>query len=322
MQESEEPGADEPVSVTEAPATDATFPRTCQWTNERDALQHFATYTGSTQSQQHIKPLHWYVATRLVLEGGFRPEDITPRPPFEARRRAGAWHLSYDPALAQGGEATVLGGLKTKNVDVVVNKPGLGPVLAVSCKGMTGAFRNLTNRMEETIGECTNLHITYPAMVFGYLFVIRANRQIEEAAEVAGEGAEGPPARQLQANDIAMAQGGEPVESIIRFHSALRELTGRRGIRNDVSRYEAVSLAMVEMADADVGALLARFPAAESPLRIEQFFETLYLRYDERFVYAAPDIKTVTQRLEWSPASPALQPGAGPGIDFPVRLAE
>jgi hypothetical protein len=322
MQESEEPGADKPVQVTEAPTTDATFPRTCQWTNERDALQHFASYTGSTQSQQHIKPLHWYVATRLVLEGGFRPQDITPRPPFEARRRAGVWHLSYDPDLAQGGEATVLGGLKTKNVDVVVNKPGLGPVLAVSCKGMTGAFRNLTNRMEETIGECTNLHITYPAMVFGYLFVIRANRHIEEATEVAGKGAEGPPARQLQANDIAMAQGGEPVESIIRFHSALRELTGRRGIRNDVSRYEAVSLAMVEMADADVGALLANFPAAGSPLRIEQFFKILYLRYDERFVYAAPDIKNVTQRLEWAPDSPALQPGVGPTIDFPVRFAE
>jgi hypothetical protein len=31
-----------------------------------------------------------------------------------------------------------------------------------------------------------------------------------------------------------MAVGGDPIESIIRFHSALRELTGRRGIRNDV----------------------------------------------------------------------------------------
>jgi hypothetical protein len=35
----------------------------------------------------------------------------------------------------------------------VVNKRGLGPVLAVACKGMTGAFRNLINRMEETIGD-------------------------------------------------------------------------------------------------------------------------------------------------------------------------
>ena len=319
MPESEDDDADEPVAE---PAADTPFPRTCQWTNERSALKHFASYTGPTQSQQHIKPLHWYVASRLVLEGGFRPEEITPRPPFEARRRAGAWHLTYNPDVAEGGEATVLGGLKTKNVDVVVNKPGLGPVLAVSCKGMTGAFRNLTNRMEETIGECTNLHITYPAMVFGYLFVIRANRQIEEAAAVAGEAEQASPARQLQANDIAMAVGGEPVESIIRFHSALRELTGRRGIRNDVSRYEAVSLAMVEMADADVGALLPGFPAADSPLRIEQFFKTLYLRYDERFVYAAPDIKSVTQRLEWASASQALQEGVLADIDFAVRLAE
>lgn len=301
---------------------DPNFPKTCQWMNERQALAHFAGYEGATQSQQHIKPLHWYVACRLVIEGGFQPDEITPRPPFSFRKRKGKWHLSYDPSLAEGGEATVLGGLKTKNVDVVVNKPGLGPVLAVSCKGMTGAFRNLTNRMEETIGECTNLHITYPAMVFGYLFIIRANRQVEEAAAiVADENA--PPARQLKANDIAMAIGGEPVESIIRFHSALRELNGRRGIRNDVSRYEAVSLALVEMADGQLGTLLPTYPANESPLRLERFFETLYLRYDERFVYAAPDLKSVTQRLEWSPDSPALRLDVGyPQLDYPARLVE
>lgn len=304
------------------PPEDPTFPKTCRWRNGREALAHFASYEGATQSQQHIKPLHWYVACRLVIEGGFRPDEITPRPPFTFRKRKGKWHLAYDPALAEGGEATVLGGLKTKNVDVVVNKPGLGPVLAVSCKGMTGAFRNLTNRMEETIGECTNLHITYPAMVFGYLFVIRANRLVEEAAAIA-ENEDAPPAKQLKANDIAMAIGGEPVESIIRFHYALRELTGRRGIRNDVSRYEAVSLALVEMADADLGTLLPNYPAEDSPLRLEQFFETLYLRYDERFVYAAPDLKSVTQRLEWAPESPAFQTDQNyPNIDYPVRFSE
>jgi hypothetical protein len=304
------------------PPEDPTFPKTCQWKNQRDALAHFASYEGATQSQEHIKPLHWYVACRLAIEGGFRPDEITPRPPFTFKKRKGKWHLVHDPKVAAGGEATVLGGLKTKNVDVVVNKPGLGPVLAVSCKGMTGAFRNLTNRMEETIGECTNLHITYPAMVFGYLFVIRANRLIEEAAAIAGEDG-APPAKQLKANDIAMAVGGEPVESIIRFHTALRELTGRRGIRNDVSRYEAVSLTLVEMADADLGALLPTYPAEDSPLRLEQFFQTLYLRYDERFVYAAPDLKSVTQRIEWAPESPAFQTDQGyPDIDYPIRCSE
>lgn len=84
--------------------------------------------------------------------------------------------------LAGGGERTVLGGLKTKNVDVVVTREGIGPVLAVSCK-----LRNLTNRMEETIGECTNLHITYPALVLGYLVLLRANRMIEAALDDAAE---------------------------------------------------------------------------------------------------------------------------------------
>lgn len=150
--------------------------RTCEWITRTEALRHFATYDGATQSQQHIKPLHWYVACRLVLEGGFHPDELTPRPPFSVTDRRGRHFLHYSPETATGSEATLLGGLKTKNVDIVIDKPGVGPVLAVSCKGMTGAFRNLTNRMEETIGECTNLHIRYPALVFGYLFVIRANR--------------------------------------------------------------------------------------------------------------------------------------------------
>ena len=147
----------------------------CQWVDQRAALNAFATYTGPTQSQQHIKPLHHYVACRLVLEGGFSPEEITPRPPFRAHRRDG-WELIYDPTVATGSERTLLGGLRTKTVDVVITKNGLGPVIAVSCKGAIGALRNLTNWMEEAVGDCTNLHITYPAMVTGYIFVLRAHR--------------------------------------------------------------------------------------------------------------------------------------------------
>src|SRR4029077_8493262 len=133
--------------------------------------------------------------------------------------------LQYAPNLATGSERTILGGLKTKDVDVVVTKEGIGPVMAVSCKGMTGAFRNLTNRMEETIGECTNLHITYPAMVFGYLFVVRANssaaseRALRELAVATDESE--PSAKRLTHNDMALDIGGEPVESIRRFYTAL-----------------------------------------------------------------------------------------------------
>ncbi len=278
----------------------------CRLTTEAEALAAFAGFTGKIESASHIKPLHWYVASRLVLEGGFDPDDVTPRPPFRVTNRAGGTaRLQYDETLAKGGERTILGGLKTKNVDVVVTRDGIGPVLAVSCKGVTGAFRNLTNRMEETIGECTNLHITYPALVLGYLVLLRANRRVDELLEQSAD-AEGDVLRQLKANDIAMAEGGAPVAAVMRFHNALRELVGRRGIRNDVSRYEAIALGMVEMDQASQGALLAEYPEVTSPLRLEQFFETLYLRHDERFVTAAPDLASETRRLTWAADSPAL----------------
>lgn len=298
--------------------------RTCHWINLREALHHFGTYTGATQSQQHIKPLHWYVACRLVLEGGFHPDDITPRPPFDVVTRSGRYFLHFDSSKATGGERTVLGGLKTKNVDIVVTKDGIGPVMAVSCKGMTGAFRNLTNRMEETIGECTNLHITYPAMVFGYMFVIRAHGEI--IAMNSGLPTNGlPTTRQLASSDMALQQDGNPVESIFRFHSALRELTGRRGIRNDVSRYEAVALAMVKPTGDRAGDLLRDFPPPDSPLRIERFFQSLYQRYEERYLLGAPDLKTVTRRLEWAPSSPVfdaarIQAEGFPFLDYEVRV--
>ncbi len=295
--------------------------KTCQWTNQTDALAAFAEFTGKTQSASHIKPLHWYVACRLVIEGGFDPDDVVPRPPFKVVRSGHAPTLHYDPILAEGGERTILGGLKTKNVDVVVTREGIGPVLAVSCKGVTGAFRNLTNRMEETIGECTNLHITYPALVLGYLVLLRANRLVEtaldDAAKVDVDIAEG--ARTLAANDIAMTVGGEPVAGIIRFHNALRELVGRRGIRNDVSRYEAIGFGLVEMHGVHRNSLLESFPVLESPLNLRGFFDTLYARYDERFVVSAPDLSRVTRRLEWDSKSSAFRL---PGLDYAPRCGD
>lgn len=299
--------------------------KSCQWTNQAGALSAFAEFTGKTQSASHIKPLHWYVASRLVVEGGFDPDDIVPRPPFRVQRRLGKPPLlHFEPDLARGGERTVLGGLKTKNVDVVVTREGIGPVLAVSCKGVTGAFRNLTNRMEETIGECTNLHITYPALVLGYLVLLRANRLVERALDdadaVADELTDAPEGtKALASNDIAMTEGGAPVEMIIRFHNALRQLAGRRGIRNDVSRYEAIGFGLVEMHGDTKGALLASYPNSDSPLNLEGYFDTLYARYDERFVVSAPDLAKVTRRCEWDPASPGLDLE---GLDYAPRTSE
>ena len=72
----------------------------CEWVSLRAALAHFVTFRGSTQSQRHIKPLHWYVACRLVVEGGFDPDEIVPRPPFRVDRKGARSILAHDRASA------------------------------------------------------------------------------------------------------------------------------------------------------------------------------------------------------------------------------
>src|ERR1700676_136807 len=145
--------------------------------------------------------------------------------------------------------------------------------------------------MEETIGECTNLHITYPAMVMGFFVLLRANRTVQDAREapdiapddelstseeeVATPEAPTVVSAPIGANDIAIRPSGEPVEEIQRFHAALKELTGRRGIRDEISRYEAISLILVEPRGEQPGTISPAFPPAESPLYWNRFFATL-----------------------------------------------
>ncbi|WP_413711844.1 hypothetical protein [Rhizobium sp. Rhizsp82] len=288
----------------------------CQWTSEAEAFKAFATHTGKTQSAGHIKPIHWYVASRLVLEGGFDPEWITPRPPFRrvSTKKKGVYKhfLEFAPELATGNEQTILGGLKTKNVDVVVSAPGLGPVLAVSCKGVTKAFRNLSNRLEETIGECTNLHITYPALVLGYLAVLRANRDdvdvssaprlpakddaAAETPESAGDKVRGGMRKK---NDLAFKGNNEVNDGIERFARALSEMTGRRGVRDEISRYEAITLVMIEPRGTAAGSVFEAFPEPNSDLHLSKFFKSLYDQYSERFVTSAPLLSDQTLRKAW-----------------------
>ncbi len=242
------------------------------------------------QGAGHIKPLHWYVACRLVLEGGFRPEEITPRPPFRIRPSRAGPILEHEPTLGGSGERTILGGLKTKDVDVVVNKDGLGPCPAVSMKGTLNAFRNLTNRMEEAVGDCTNLHIAYPALVYGFLQVLRANREAPDTLP----------------NDVALRLDGEPVDAIVRYHDVLARLADRGDVRSEVSKYEAIALALVNPDPPAVGQLVATFPRPESPLLPDAFFAKLYSAYDLRFVYPAERLKRTTRRLEWDASSPVF----------------
>ena len=276
------------------------------WMDRRNALRHFAEFEGPTQGQEHIRPLHEYVTSRLVLEGGFHPRELTPRPPLRATKMGNSYRIVHDPVEATRSEATILGGLKTKNVDIVVTKEGIGPVLAISCKGMTGAVRNLTNRLEETIGECTNIHIGYPALVFGYLFVVRANRE--------GEG--------VARTDVAIDEQDRPVDAIIRFHHALSAMSGRFGIRDDPSGYESIAMAMVEVQPGRSGDLVAGFPPSGSHIHFDRFFDKLYRRYDERYVVSAPQLAPITRRLEWSPDSSENRSQSFDFLDYRVRKKE
>ena len=273
--------------------------------NRQHALGHFAEFTGRTQTQLHIRPLHEYVACRLVLEGGFHPDELNPRPPLQVEKAGNRYRLTHDPEATTVTEVTILGGLKTKNVDIVAIKDGIGPALAVSCKGMTGAVRNLTNRLEETIGECTNIHIAYPTLVFGYFFLIRANREGDEVART----------------DVVIDSQGSPVEGVVRFHQALSAMTGRLGVRDDASRYEAITMALVEVPPANPGELTPEFPPSDSAVHFDQFFSTMYRRYDERYVVSAPLLAKRTRRLEWSPDSPAFNATPFRGLDYDIRLS-
>ncbi len=92
--------------------------------NRLRALRHFAEFQGRTQSQLHIRPLHEYVTCRLVLEGGFQPTELSPRPPLRVEQADNQNHLYYDPEATTVTEATILGGLKTKNNDTAPKATG------------------------------------------------------------------------------------------------------------------------------------------------------------------------------------------------------
>jgi hypothetical protein len=141
--------------------------------------------------------------------------------------------------------------------------------------------------MEDTIGECTNLHITYPALVLGYRALLRANRTVADALEapesddadesesdeIKAEGdkqgeiivAAGELSTkqedQIKANDIAITSDGKPSFGIIRFHAALSEMTARRGIRDEISRYEAMTVALIEPKGSHAGSVFSDFPS-------------------------------------------------------------
>jgi hypothetical protein len=294
----------------------------CRWVTLREALQAFVRAESGHKGQHHIKPLHSYVACRLVLEGGFLPDEITPRPPFVVTRRGNRLVITHDAATGGTGEQTVLGGLKTKSIDVVVSKPNVGPCVAVSLKGTLNAFRNLTNRLEEAAGDCTNLHMFYPALVYGFWSLIRANRPGVISADAAhifkGATKGGVTSNEIRVADLAIRADGRVASQIIQYAQALEGLAGRSGVRDDVSKYEAVAMAMVNPDGNAIGEVRTDYPAANSVLDSRDFFKTMLREYDLRFVYQAPALATVTRRHVWDPESPALTDPRAAEIDIRI----
>jgi hypothetical protein len=144
------------------------------------SLSMYCAPDSNIQSQEHVKPFHYYSAIRLVLEGGFEPETILPRPPFSSKKESlEKFLLRYAPEAANTSEATVLGGLRTKQIDLTVRTAEAGPSLGISFKTTSSAFRNIPNRVEELLGDVTNIHLRYPAFTYGFCHIVKMVRESE-----------------------------------------------------------------------------------------------------------------------------------------------
>ena len=255
-----------------------------------------------TQSSEHIKPINAYCSARLVLEGGIPPEWVSPRPPLISNRINNVvYSLQYSEAAANRTERRVLGGIKYKNVDVTAVVNGLGPALGVSTKSTGNAFRNLTNRMEEALGECTNVHLMYPGFVFGFLHLIKFSK----GSEV------GNP------QDASFGEDERPLPSIVRYHEVLAALSGRHAITDPGMRYESVGL-LVYRWRGERAEIWPDYPPPNSPVHFSRFFPRLYDLYDLRFVYPDPDGPNI--RKDWRPQGSPIHDRFDENLAFPWEL--
>jgi len=225
----------------------------------------------STQSQAHVKPIHSHLSQRLVLEGAFRPDWVHPKPPFTAKHKTNFEHeLAFVTGRPGASEVRILGGIKAKNIDVTVVHPSIGPVLGISAKSTGNAFRNLTNRMEEALGDCANVHMMYPGFVFGFLHFIKFASTCDIARA-----------------DASFDAAGNPLPHLLRYHDVLVSLSGRATITDPATRYESVGLIVYECKDRRTQ-VYPHYPPPSSPVHYARFFERLYQFYDLRFSYPFP----------------------------------
>ncbi len=266
----------------------------------QDGLQELCG-TAKTQSGGHIKPIHTHCSARLVIEGGFPPEWLLPRPPLASRPQTNKeYRLEQSPSAEDDAEHSVLSGIKHKNIDVTAIVPGVGPALGISAKSTGNAFRNLTNRMEEALGDCANIHMMYPGFVFGVLHFIK----------YAGPG-DAPPA------DQSFGKDGRPLDKITRYYDVLVSLAGRTMITDPAMRYESVGL-VVYRCSGGRAEIWHNYPSQDSPVHYATFFDRLYRIYDRRFAY--PDSSGKSYRKTWIRKGPSPSSTFDEVTKFPWKL--
>src|SRR5262249_39054574 len=146
-----------------------------------------------------------------------------------------------------------------------------GPLLLVSVKAMLTASRNLKNRIEEAIADAANLHTRYPMLCFGFLMIVPYRMETEK------KGAGGK--RWVDQPVINPDDTPTPLaENLVRYPPQLQP---RTDIPETPGRYEAVALAVVNL-DRAPPTLHPGFPAADSGVRIEGFFDVLRQRFLDR----------------------------------------
>ena len=263
----------------------------------------FAHSDPGARPEERIRALRCYVASRLVVEGGFQPARIRPRPPISVGRDRHGAFLRHDPDAAKPGRRTLLGGLGTRKVGATVTVPGVGPELAVSVKWTRHGFDDPEEGLEEVAGGCVNLHMGYPALVCGFWHVLGVTVGGDVARPACGRPADG--GRVSDALDYR--EGGE----LYRYRHALSRLSERGDLRNDPSRYEACGLTLTRF-----GGELQRWVVdsghsdSGSVLDFNRMFRRLYALYDRRFVFSASKLARRTAREFWHPESPLFTEAA------------
>ncbi len=261
-----------------------------------------------TQSGDLVGYLRGYVASRLVIEGGFDPDWIRPRPPITVDRNRHGSFLSHDPDAAKPDRRILPGALKAARPDVTVTIPAIGPMLALSLEGTEdvavtpGRVPEMTGRLERFAGACVNLHMIYPALVYGFWHVLGVS-QVQDPVPVTLADPVGGPGDH---GDRA-SRNGEFVAELRRYHDALARLSEREDIRDEPSRHEACALTLMEpSAGSQRGILNPNYPEPGSLLHYNRMFRRLLAVYDDRFVNSMTALSRTTERRVWHRDSPLL----------------